>query len=127
MHSKNGELSLVNVKRSALAATNKLEDAIRCLLAGPSTEEISRGLGSEIPRGTILLGLSEKNGAIELNLSRRFASGGGIDSIETRLEQVSRTVRAVAGRKPVYLNVEGKRLNMTPGEGIEIRQPINSP
>ncbi|MBX9686348.1 MAG: GerMN domain-containing protein [Candidatus Obscuribacterales bacterium] len=118
------EVALVKVKRSAVGK-NRIESAVQALLDGPSNQEIQEGLGSEIPRGTVLLGVNEKSGAIILDLSRRFASGGGIDSIETRLEQLSRTVSSVADQVPVYLNIEGQRLTMTEGEGIEIKQPIN--
>lgn len=98
--------------------------AVEELLQGPSSNEEHSGLGTEIPRGTILLGV-ERNGAnVELNLSRRFATGGGASSFETRIEQLRRTVMTAADA-PVYLSVEGKRLNISEGEGIEIRQPLN--
>ena len=120
---RNG-MKIIAVNRK-IAADNKIEAAVRELLNGPSPDEIAEGLASEIPRGTVLLGVEQKNGRIELNLSRRFASGGGIDSIETRLEQLSKTVMAVAQQQDVFLNIEWQRLTMTPGEGVEIRQPIN--
>lgn len=124
--SESGEVNLVGVKRkSGVLRKNKLESAVRALLDGPTAEEIASGLGSEIPRGTILLGMNENNGAIELNLSKRFASNGGIESIETRIAQVAQTVKTAVGSQPVYLNVEGQRLTVTPGEGVEVKQPIN--
>jgi len=46
----------------------------------------------------------------EIDLSKRFASGGGEASMETRLEQLKRTVISVVGNRKVFLNVEGKRL-----------------
>ena len=117
-----GQVSLVAVSRQRVSG---IEPAVKALLDGPSNDEIASGFGSEIPRGTVLRGIEDKNGRIEIDLSRRFASGGGIDSIETRLAQLSRTVAPVAGHRPVYLNVEGRRLTMTPGEGVEVKQPIN--
>ena len=124
---QNGDLTYVPVaRRSGVQRKSKLESAVRALLDGPNSDELASGVGTEIPRGTILLGMDESNGAIELNLSKRFASGAGVDSFETRLEQLSRTCTAIVGNQPVYLNVEGKRLNMTPGDGIEVRQPINN-
>lgn len=124
--SKDGDVKLINVKRKAgILRKNKLETAVRALLDGPTAEESADGYGSEIPRGTILLGMNESDGNIELNLSHRFASNGGVDSIETRLAQIARTVKTVVGNQPVFLNVEGRRLTMTPGEGVEVQQPIN--
>ena len=121
--SNQGAMTLVPVHRTQKFCSINM--AMRELLDGPSAAESAHGLGSEIPRGTILLGIEEKAEGIELNLSKRFASSGGTSSIETRLEQLSRTVAPIAGKKPVYLNVEGRRLTMTPGEGIEVPQPIN--
>lgn len=119
-----GGISMVSVERP-VSGRNKMEAAVQALLEGPSNKEAARGLASEIPRGTILLGLNEKNGGIELNLSRRFAIGGAADSMETRLRQLSQTVAGAADGRPVYLNVEGHRLSVTQGEGIEVKQPIN--
>ena len=121
--SKDGNLKLASVVRSASSA-DRLQAAIDELLEGPSAHEESDGLGTEIPRGTILIGMKRSSKQIELNLSRRFATGGGTSSFETRMEQLRRTVTSAADA-PVYLDVEGKRFNIEEGEGIEIRQPIN--
>jgi spore germination protein GerM len=118
-----GSTKLVSVNRPSIGK-DKLEAAVEELLEGPTAREEHGGLGTEIPRGTILLDVKRVPGKVELNLSKRFASGGGTESFETRLEQLRRTVIAAADA-PVYLNVEGKRLNISEGEGIEIRQPIN--
>lgn len=118
-----GESKLVSVNRQFLGK-DPLSLAVEALLEGPTAHEENAGLGTEIPRGTILIGVTHSPTSIELNLSRRFASGGGTSSFETRIEQLRRTV-ASAADTPVYLNVEGKRLNISEGEGIEIRQPIN--
>ena len=119
-----GGIKLVAVDRP-ISGRNKLEAAVQALLEGPSNQEAGTGLASEIPRGTILLGLNEKDGGMELNLSRRFAISGAADSMETRLQQLSRTVAAAADGRPVFLNVEGRRLTVTQGEGLEVKQPIN--
>lgn len=118
------DLKLVAVTRPR-GQGEVLKQTVEELLRGPSGQEIQAGLGSEIPKGTILLGIEEKGNEIELNLSRRFASGGGSSSLETRLEQLRRTVSEAAGSKKVYLNVEGQRLSTAAGEGLEIKQPIN--
>ena len=104
---------------------DRLQQAVEDLLEGPSAKESSAGMASEIPRGTILLGVAHKGSAVELNLSRRFATGGGSDSFNTRLEQLRKTVAESAGSNDVFLSVEGKRLNISEGEGIEVHQPIN--
>ena len=45
--------------------------------------------------------------------------------METRLEQLSRTVADAAGQSKVFLSVEGQRLSTYAGEGLEVKQPIN--
>jgi spore germination protein GerM len=118
------DLKLVEVARPH-GRKDAITESVEELLRGPSGQEIQAGIGSEIPKGTILLGVEEKGDTIDLNLSRRFASGGGSSSLETRLEQLRRTVAASAGGKKVFLSVEGRRLSAAAGEGLEIKQPIN--
>ncbi|MBS2007254.1 MAG: GerMN domain-containing protein [Cyanobacteria bacterium SZAS TMP-1] len=104
----------------------QLKHALIELLKGPGTSA-PEGLSSEIPAGTVLIDASEDpaSGAITINLSRRFVAGAGPDSFEARLEQVRRTVWGVVGTQPVYLNVEGQRLEAS-GDGLEVKQPINA-
>lgn len=118
------KLAVVPVTRRVLSG-DRLQQAVADLLDGPNQAEEKAGLGSEIPRGTILLGVSRTGNKVDLNLSRRFAMSGGTTSFETRLEQLKRTVVQSCGQADVYLSVEGKRLNVEEGEGIEIHQPIN--
>jgi spore germination protein GerM len=122
--SKASGLEMVSVIRKA-SRQDLLQQSVQELLEGPDAEEERAGLGTEIPRGTILLGMSRKGNDIEINLSRRFAAGGGSTSFLARLDQLRKTVSAPAGSNDVYLSVEGKRLNVEEGEGIEIHQPIN--
>lgn len=118
------ELKLVEVSRTC-GQSDRLKQSVEDLLRGPNGHEIQAGLGSEIPKGTILLGIEENGQTIELNLSRRFASGGGTSSVETRLEQLRRTIADEAGTRKVFLSVEGQRLLTASGEGLEVKQPIN--
>ena len=101
--------------------------AMQELLAGPKGPAQAEGAGSEIPPGTVLIGISQakESGDYTINLSRRFAQGSGPDSFEARIEQVKRTVESVAAGTTIYLDVEGKRLEAS-SEGIEVKQPINS-
>ena len=102
-----------------------MAEAVQQLLSGPTETESEAGLSSEIPKGTTLLGVKRADGDVELNLSKDFASSGGGTSLETRIEQLSRTVSTLAGSQKVYLDIEGERLSATAGDGLEIKQPIN--
>lgn len=120
----NDQLSLVPVLRT-LSGGDQLAEAVEQLLSGPTSTESDAGLSSEIPKGTTLLGVKRADGDVELNLSKTFASSGGGTSLETRIEQLSRTVSTLAGSQKVYLAIEGERLSASPGDGLEIKQPIN--
>ena len=119
------QLKLVGVDREINSNADAMSEAITCLLHGPEQSEKDNGLGTEIPGGTILLGVSNANDEIELNLSQRFSSGGEDTSLETRIEQLRRTVDPIADGKKVFLDIEGNRLSATSGEGLEVNQPIN--
>lgn len=118
-------LNTVPVVRHKTSGADDLQQAVKELLDGPTHAEEKRGLGTEIPRGTVLISIERNGSAIELNLSKRFALSGGTTSFETRLQQLQKTVAQAERHANVYLDVEGKRLNIEEGEGIEIPQPIN--
>ena len=61
-----------------------------------------------------------------MNLSKEFASGGGSNSIKQRMDQVTKTVLAVEKSKPVFIDVEGKKLEILGGEGLEIPSPLTN-
>jgi spore germination protein GerM len=120
---KDGQLEYVPVERS-VSAKEKLKATVEALCQGPTGKEVEIGLASEIPKGTKVIDTKPSADGIELNLSKEFSSDGGSESIETRLEQLGRTVSDAAQEK-VFLDVEGKRLSEAGGEGIEVRQPLN--
>jgi spore germination protein GerM len=117
-----GELQPAAVERT-LSTQDPVKEATDQLLRGPTQAEADAGLKSEIPLGTVILGVEKKGPITELNLSQRFASGG-TSSVEARLSQLERTLRDVAGKSKVFLDVEGHRL-LTAGDGMEVKQPIN--
>lgn len=120
---KDKELHTVAVSRP-IRGDNRLKATIEELLHGPNAEEEKEGLLSEIPKGTILLGISEKEGNIEIDLSKRFSSGS-VSSMQTRLDQLTKTASPLVNNKKIYLNVEGNRLDAAEFDGLEIKQPIN--
>lgn len=120
-----GNLELTAVSRPK-TSTDALTGALEELLQGPDRADYNSGIGTEIPRGTILLGVKRKDGGVEVNLSKRFAAGGGPTSLETRLQQLARTVKDIEGSNvDVFVNIEGERLTASSADGLEIAQPIN--
>ena len=119
---KDEKLDLVPVNRSK-TGSDDLKSALDQLLLGPA--EAEEGISSEIPAGTILLGIKEDGDNVVVDLSKRFTSKGGSLSIQTRLDQLTKTVSDVAKNKKIYLDVEGERLTTLGEEGLEVKQPIN--
>ena len=83
--------------------------AVDALLAGPSAAERAAGLGTSIPEGTELLGLSIDGGVATANLSRTFESGGGSLSMFNRLAQLTYTLTQFPSVHGVNLELEGSR------------------
>jgi spore germination protein GerM len=115
---------LIAVKRPFFSEDSKITTAITELLKGPSEREQKKGLYSEIPVKTKLLGIKETEGQIELNLSRDFESGGGSNSMILRLDQLTNTTLKAAPEKPVYLKLDGKIVKNIGGEGLYVPQPL---
>lgn len=94
------------------------------LLKGPTEKEQDLGFYSEIPGDTRLLSVKETNSRIDIDVSGEFASGGGSSSMVQRLQQIIKTVVSVRQKKPVYLKVDGKSLEVLGGEGVMVHEPI---
>jgi spore germination protein GerM len=118
---KNVALVPQPVKVASVRPNQALEAAFQSLLAGPATE----GTGSTtIPKGTKLLGLRSGNGEVHVNLSEDFTSGGGSTSMMGRVGQVVYTATTLNPKAKVYIDVNGKPLDVLGGEGLELQQPL---
>jgi spore germination protein GerM len=106
------------------AKSNPLQFALTELLKGPTSEEKSQGFYSEIPQGTKLLGLTQDNEAVTINLSNQFTSGGGSNSMEQRFEELKQTVFSIDSSHKINLDVEGKPLDLLGGEGLEVQDSL---
>jgi spore germination protein GerM len=109
------------IQVAAAQPNQVLETAFQSLLAGP-TEGTN---ATTIPQGTKLLGLKvEDNNEIHVNLSQDFTSGGGSTSMMGRVGQVVYTATTLDPNAKVYIEVNGKPLEVLGGEGVEIEQPL---
>ena len=98
----------------------RLETAFKQLLAGPT-----EGTGSTtIPKGTQLLDIKVDSDAVRVNLSDEFTSGGGSTSMTGRLGQVIYTATSIDSKAKVYIEVNGKQLEVLGGEGLVLNQPL---
>ena len=98
--------------------------AVKQLMTAPTKWEKSKGLSSEIPSATKILSLREGENNILIDLSSDFESGGGAESLYTRVYQLIKTVNANT-KLPVYLYINGKQADVIGGEGIMVTQPLN--
>ncbi|AFY42871.1 GerMN domain-containing protein [Nostoc sp. PCC 7107] len=97
-----------------------LERAFQALLEGPSDSTDS----TTIPKGTKLLSLNVKGDEVHVNLSDSFTSGGGSTSMVGRVGQVVYTASSLNPKAKIYIDVNGKRLDVLGGEGVELQQPL---
>ncbi|MEO1376039.1 MAG: GerMN domain-containing protein [Cyanobacteria bacterium J06635_10] len=97
-----------------------LKAAFERLLAGPT-----EGSGSStIPPGTKLLGIQAKGDQIRVNLSEDFQVGGGSASMIGRVGQVVYTATTLRTDAKVYLELNGEKVEVLGGEGLELQQPL---
>jgi hypothetical protein len=97
--------------------------AMEALLAGPTAAESAAGLGTTIPAGTRLLGLSIKDRTAAVDLSAEFASGGGTLSMTSRVAEVVYTLTRFPTVRAVRFLMDGEPLEMLGGEGIVLSEP----
>lgn len=97
--------------------------ALAALAAGPTDEEAARGLGSDVPSDTRVLGVRYLEGVVTVDLSGEFVHGGGTASMVGRLHQVRHTAARPRGVDAVRILVDGRPLEVLGGEGIVVEQP----
>lgn len=116
---------LVKVTRH-VDVTNDMKTiyAMLLLINGPDAKDKEKGLSTEIPLPTTIVTIEKKADKYEVNLSKEFETGGGVATMQTRVNQVVKTMAQNAD-KPVYLLIDGKQKTTIGGEGIEIPQPLN--
>jgi len=108
------------VQVAANQPNQALERAFQALLEGPTEGTDS----TTIPQGTKLLGLKVEGDEVHVNLSDSFTSGGGSTSMVARVGQVVYTASSLNPKAKVYIDVNGKRLDVLGGEGVELQQPL---
>ena len=99
--------------------------ALEALLAGPDSFERGYGLGTQIPDGTQLLGLTiADDGVAHVDLTSEFESGGGALSMQTRLAQVVYTLTQFPTVQGVLFRLDGQPVKVIGGEGVVVDRPL---
>ncbi|OCQ94763.1 spore germination protein [Nostoc sp. MBR 210] len=109
-----------SVEVAATQPNQALERAFQALLEGPSDATDS----TTIPKGTKLLSLKVEGDEVHVNLSNSFTSGGGSTSMVARVGQVVYTASSLNPKAKVYIDIDGKPLDVLGGEGVELEQPL---
>lgn len=102
----------------AVTAPAVARGALEALLAGPSAAEKGAGMGSAIPAGTRLLGITIEKGLATVDLSKEFTSGGGSLSMTTRVAQVVYTLTQFDTVERVTIKIDGREVEGIGGEGV---------
>ena len=78
-----------------------------------------------MPKNVKLLGVVESESKIIIDISGNVQTGGGADSIYSRMKQIIKTALNNSPKKPIYLYIDGKQAEVLGGEGIMITQPLS--
>ena len=119
----NAQGKLIPITRE-VKGSNAVDSAILLLLKGPLISESQKGIYSEIPSNVDLINTTIDDKKVIVNLTTNFGNGGGFDSIEHRIKQLSSTVKTAAPNKAVYLYIDGKEVEYLGGDGVYIKQPL---
>ncbi len=107
------------VEKQETVGTAALEE----LLRGPTAEEAAAGLGTSIPEGTTLNGLTVDGGVATVDLSGEFDDGGGSLTMFTRLAQVVHTLTQFPTVEGVLFQLDGEPVETFSSEGIVLDGP----
>jgi hypothetical protein len=94
------------------------------LLDGPSGVEAEAGVGTEIPDGAQLLGVSLQDEVATVDLSGGFAVGGDDASLRLRVAQVVYTVTQFPTAPSVEFLLDGGPPDALVAAGIDIENPL---
>lgn len=99
--------------------------AVQALVAGPSDEERQFGLGTAVPQGTRVNGVTIRDKVATVDLSREFASGGGSLSMLLRVAQVVCTLTQFDDIERVTFALDGEKAQAIGGEGVIVDPPVS--
>jgi len=104
-------------------AAARAEREVAALAAGPTPSESARGLSNAVPADTQVLDARLDGTTLTIDLSAAFERGGGSAMMVGRLNQLFYTLTRPEGVDSVVLEIEGRRVTVFAGEGIEVASP----
>lgn len=118
------DMHVAPVRRVVVTNGAPARAALSALLRGPTAGERSRGYSTAIPAGTALRSVAVAGGLATVDVSRRFATGGGSASMLLRVAQVVFTTTQFAGADRVAFKLDGTLIRSVGGEGVVTLPPV---
>jgi len=120
-----GQILHSKVTRKIPLSDSPMQDALNALIAGPTAEELGRGLLNLIPKNTRILSATVRGSTAYISFSEDFLFNTfGVEGYVAQLRQIVWTVTEFQNVKDVQILVDGRRLDYL-GEGIWIGSPIS--
>jgi Sporulation and spore germination/Immunoglobulin-like domain of bacterial spore germination len=108
-------------KRTVARTPGVARAALGQLFAGPNAAEAAAGVGSAVPAGTRLRGISTSGRTATVDVSRAFAAAGGRASVRMRVAQLVFTATQFHTIDRVRLEVVGQTVHSI--AGVPVPQP----
>jgi len=120
-----GQILHSRVTRRVPVSDSPMQDALNVLLAGPSADEVGRGILNLIPQNTRVLSAAIRGSTAYINFSEDFLYNTfGVEGYVAQLRQIVWTVTEFQNVRDVQFLIEGRRFDYL-GEGIWIGSPIS--
>jgi spore germination protein GerM len=122
---KDGQILQSRVTRRIPVSETPMQDVLNAILAGPSADELNRGILNLIPQNTRLLSATVRGNTAYISFSENFIFNTfGVEGYVAQLRQIVWTVTEFPNINDVQILIEGRRLDYL-GEGIWIGSPIS--
>ncbi|MGH2554861.1 MAG: GerMN domain-containing protein [Actinomycetota bacterium] len=121
------EGKLAPVTREAPSDLTPEEATMRALLEGPTTDELARGITSEIPPQTSLLEVRVLNLVADVDLSTEFQGPASHDAILLRVAQVVWTLVRLPAITAVRFVIDGEPVSVVIDDGTAVDRPVTAP
>lgn len=123
--SDDGRILAEPVERTIRYDSGPLASTMEALIAGPSSDDLNRGLLSLIPPGTQLLSARVASGVAFLNFNEAFRFNSmGLEGLLAQLQQVVRTATQFSTVDAVQVLIEGQNEEYLGGDGVFIGAPL---
>lgn len=100
------------------------EAAMRALLDGPTAQEQSGGIRTELPPAVSLLAVEVAGGTATVDLSGEFQEPAPPERIALRVAQVAWTLTGIPGVREVTFAIDGEAVSVTTDGGTTVDRPV---